>query len=167
MARKTINTVKLGIFVITGIVVLVMLLYVIGKNQNLFGNTFQLKARFENVNGLMPGNNVRYAGINAGTVKSVEVLNDSTVEVTLLIRSKMKDFIFANATVSIATDGLMGSKLVNIESAKSPAPLVKEGDILQSSLSPDTDEILRVLNTTTGDIAVIARELKFTVKSSL
>ena len=164
MTKKKINTVKLGVFVMAGLTFLILLLYVIGKNQNLFGNTFALKARFDNVRGVMPGNNIRFAGINAGTVKSVEVLNDTTIEVTLFIKTKMKKYIHNNATVSISTDGLMGNKLLNIESARSPAPLVEEGDILYSTQGPDTDEMLRVLSTTNNDIAAIAKELKQTTQ---
>jgi phospholipid/cholesterol/gamma-HCH transport system substrate-binding protein len=163
MTQKTSHSIKLGIFVLAGLGFLIFLLYVIGKNQNLFGNTFMLKARFENVHGLMKGNNIRYAGIDAGTVKEIVVLNDSTIEVTLLVQSKMRQFIYKNALVSIGTDGLMGNKLLNIESARHPAPLVEEGDILYSSQSMDTDAMLKVLNATNNDIAVIAKELKQTI----
>ncbi|HEY0749859.1 MAG TPA: MCE family protein, partial [Chitinophagaceae bacterium] len=75
MAKRTIPHIKLGIFVLAGIAFLILLLYIIGKNQNLFGKTFMLKARFEKTNGLMRGNNIRFAGIDAGTVKSVNIIN--------------------------------------------------------------------------------------------
>lgn len=163
MIRKKSNTVKLGIFVMAGMAFLVLLLYVIGKNQNLFGSTFVLKARFENVRGLMPGNNIRFAGIDAGTVKKVEVLNDTTIEVTLLVKTKMKKFIRRNATVSIGTDGLMGNKLLNIQAEKGTSAPVEEGDVLMSEPLPDTEEMLKVLRTTNMDVADIARELRQTV----
>ncbi|HEX6332580.1 MAG TPA: MlaD family protein [Flavisolibacter sp.] len=164
MARRTINNLKLGIFVLAGLAVLIILLYVIGRNEYLFGNTFELKARFENVNGLMPGNNIRFAGIDAGTIRSVQVLDDTTIEVTLRVRNDMKKYIRKNAEVSIGTDGLMGNKLLNIRSARVPAPLVEEGDILVTAPGVDTDEILKVLNATTGDIAVVVSELRKSVK---
>lgn len=160
MAKRSINTLKLGTFVIAGLGFLVMLLYVIGKNQNVFGNTFMLKARFENVHGLMPGNSIRFGGIDAGSVKKIEVLNDTTIEVTLLVKSKMKNYIHKNATVNIITDGLIGNKLINIQPVKAIAPVVEEGDILYSTKALDTEEMLAVLNTTNNDIAVIAKELK-------
>jgi phospholipid/cholesterol/gamma-HCH transport system substrate-binding protein len=164
MARKTLNHLKLGVFVIAGIGVLILLLYVIGKNQNLFGKTFVLKARFENVHGLMRGNNIRFGGIDAGTVGSVDVLNDTTFEVTLLVKTKFKKHIHNNATVNITTDGLMGNRLINIIPSKKTAPLVKEGDILFSAKSLDTDEMLEVLGNTNSDIAFIAKQLKQTVQ---
>ena len=86
----------------------------IGKNRNLFGATYVLKARFENVQGLVAGNNVRFSGIQAGTVKKVKILNDTVIEVTMIIETKMKTIIRKNAIASIGTDGLVGNKVVNI-----------------------------------------------------
>lgn len=163
MAKKTINQVKLGLFVMAGMAFLIFLLYIIGKNQNMFGKTFVLKARFENVHGLMRGNNIRFDGIDAGTVGDVDVVNDTTIEVKLLVKSKLKRFIHTNAKVMIGTDGLMGNKLVNIVPGKTMAPLVKDGDILFSTKGTNTEAMLNVLNVTNNDVATIARELKQTV----
>jgi phospholipid/cholesterol/gamma-HCH transport system substrate-binding protein len=164
MAKKTFNYIKLGVFVIAGLAFLVLLLYVIGRNQNMFGNTFMLKARFDNVHGLMKGSNIRYAGINAGTVSDVQVLNDTTIEVTLLVKTKMKNYIRRNANLSITTDGLMGNKLINIEPGKTAASLAEEGFIFYGVPGPDTDDMLRVLSSTNNDVAVISKELKETVQ---
>lgn len=114
MAKKTINTIKLGVFVTAGFLFLILLLYMIGKNRNLFGPSFILKAQFENVQGLVPGNNVRYSGIEVGTVKRINILNDTVMEVVLVVSDKMKTIIRNNAVVSIGSDGLMGNKVINI-----------------------------------------------------
>lgn len=164
MAKKTLNLVKLGLFATAGIGFLILVLYVIGKNQNLFGKTFILKARFENVHGLMRGNNIRFGGIDAGTVGNVQVLNDTTIEVTLLVKTGMRNYIHNNANVTITTDGLMGNKLINIVPVKSPAPLVTEGDILFGSKATDPDHMLEVLNKTNEDVAITAGQLKETIQ---
>jgi phospholipid/cholesterol/gamma-HCH transport system substrate-binding protein len=41
------------------------------KQKNLFGSTFELTAKFNSVN-LDVGNNVRFSGINIGTVEEIE-----------------------------------------------------------------------------------------------
>lgn len=164
MAKKKINTVKLGVFVLSGLLFLVLLLYMIGKNQHLFGPAFVLKARFENVQGLVPGNNVRFAGIEVGTVKRLHILNDTLIEVVMTVDKKMKQYIRNNAVVSIGTDGLMGNKVINITPIPAPASLVQEGDVLISRKSMDTDDMLRTLNKTNQDIAIIAANLKTTVQ---
>jgi phospholipid/cholesterol/gamma-HCH transport system substrate-binding protein len=164
MAKRTINNVKLGIFVLGGLSFLVLLLYMIGKNRNLFGNTYVLKARFENVQGLVTGNNVRFSGIEAGTVKKIKILNDTVIEVTMAIDNKMLTIIRKNAIVSVGTEGLVGNKVVNIISARQPAPLAEDGDILISKKAVSTDEILQTLYKTNNDVAIIAANLKTTVQ---
>lgn len=164
MAKKIINSVKLGAFVLGGLLFLVLLLYMIGKNQDLFGDTYELKARFENIQGLVPGNNVRFAGIHAGTVKRVKILNDTIIEITMIIDTKMKNIIRKNVIVAIGTDGLVGNKVVNITPGHQPAPFAEEGDILTSKKAVDTDEMLQILYRTNNDIAVISADLKVAVQ---
>lgn len=164
MSKQRVNNIKLGIFVLGGLIFLVFLLYMIGKNRNLFGNTYILKARFENVQGLVAGNNVRFSGVQAGTVKKVNILNDTVIEVTMMIETTMKSIIRKNAIVSIGTDGLVGNKVINIIPAKVSFPLAEEGDILPVKKMVNTDEMLQILSTTNNDVAVIAEGLKLTVK---
>jgi phospholipid/cholesterol/gamma-HCH transport system substrate-binding protein len=163
MAKRVVNYIKLGVFVMAGLVFLILLLYMIGKNRHLFGANYSLKARFENVQGLKSGHNVRYDGIEVGTVKKVEFLNDTLVEVTMLIDDKMKSIIRSNAIVSVGTEGFVGNKVVNIIPGKGAAPIAKEGDLLNSKKPVDTDEMLRTLYKTNSDIAVIADNLKTTI----
>ncbi|HRO86028.1 MAG TPA: MlaD family protein [Niabella sp.] len=164
MAKKIINNVKLGIFVLGGLLFLILLLYMIGKNRSLFGNTYVLKARFENVQGLVPGNNVRFAGIQAGTVKRIIIIADTLIEVTMIIDSRMKDVIRKNAIVSIGTDGLVGNKVVNIVPSKEHSSLALEDDILPAKKAVNTDEMLQILYNTNNDVAVIANGLKETIQ---
>jgi phospholipid/cholesterol/gamma-HCH transport system substrate-binding protein len=116
------------------------------------------------VQGLVAGNNVRYAGIEAGTVKKVTLLNDTLIEVTMLIENKMQSIIHNNAIASIGTEGFVGDKVVNIMPVKQPAPLAKEGDILKTRKPIDSDAVLQTLFKTNNDVAAIAAELKTTVQ---
>ncbi|MBI5372007.1 MAG: MCE family protein [Sphingobacteriales bacterium] len=163
MARQTVSNIKLGAFVIAGLLFLILLLYMIGKNENMFGNTFRLRAHFGNVQGLTAGNNVRYAGIQVGTVKKVNILNDTLIEVVMLIETKMKQYIRKNAVVAIGTDGLMGNRVLNISPSAIPAPLVEANDILPVKKTAEVDEMLQTLARTNEDVAVIAAQLKNTV----
>ena len=104
MAKKAVNNVKLGIFVLAGLLVMIISLYMIGRDTNLFGKNYTLRARFENVQGLQSGNNIRYSGIQVGTVKKVKFLNDTVIEVTMLIDLKMKQYIHKNDLVTMSTE---------------------------------------------------------------
>jgi phospholipid/cholesterol/gamma-HCH transport system substrate-binding protein len=164
MAKKIINNIKLGLFVLAGLLFLVFLLYMIGRNQNLFGKTYRLKARFGNIQGLVTGNNVRFAGIHAGTVKKISIISDTVIEVTMIIDTKMKNIIRKNAIASINTDGLVGNRVVNIVPAHTPAPFAEEGDVLAARRVVATDDMVQTLYKTNMDVADIAADLKTTVQ---
>jgi phospholipid/cholesterol/gamma-HCH transport system substrate-binding protein len=159
MKTKTVDNAKLGAFVLAGIIFLIITLYMIGKNRNLLGSTFTIRAEVNNVNGLVPGNNVRFKGIDVGTVKSIDIANDTLIYVTMTIEENMKPYIKQNALASIGTDGLMGNKLMNINSQPGSVPSVEEGSIIQSRKPIETDEMLRTLNTTNNNMERITNNL--------
>ena len=163
MANQEGNNIKLGVFVLTGLFVLILSFYMIGKNQNLFGSSFQLKARFYNLDGLIEGNNVLFSGIQAGTVKNINIVNDTTIEVTLLIDNKIKSYIHKNAIAAIGTEGLMGNKIVNILPGKGTGPVVGEGDLLAVQKIVNTDEMLQTLSKTNNNVGIISEAIKGTV----
>jgi len=160
MAAQNSRNIRLGIFVIVGTTLLITALYIIGSKQNLFGSTFKISARFNDVNGLMKGNNVRFAGINVGTVESVDIITDTSVNVIMIIENDAQKFIKKNALASVGTDGLMGNKLVNINSVNAPSPDVEENDILQSLKPVEMDQMIRTLDVTNENIKVISTNLR-------
>lgn len=160
MANQSGNNSKLGVFVIAGLCLLIMAFYFVGKYHNLFGSNFRLRARFRNLSGLIEGNNVLFSGIQAGTVKTIKMLNDTTIEVTLLINDNLRQYVHKNATASIGTEGLMGNKVVNITPDNHPSPLVAENDLLVPLHAVSTDEMLQTLSATNANIKTISDALK-------
>jgi phospholipid/cholesterol/gamma-HCH transport system substrate-binding protein len=160
MKARTIDNVKLGSFVLVGVIFLIFCLYMIGKNRNLFSSTFQISADFHNVNGLMVGNNVRFAGIDVGTVKSLEIISDSVVRVYMILDKNVRKHIKKNSIASVGTDGLMGNKLINVNSVPESSPIIEEGDVIASLKPVETDEMLRTLNTTNQNLASFSADLK-------
>lgn len=159
-ATEAFKNVRLGLFVIVATALLIAGLYLVGSKENLFGNTFAISAEFYDVNGLMPGHNVRLSGIDVGTVKSIEIISDSSVRVTMIIEEGVRQYIRKNAVVSIGTDGLMGNKLININAGVGYADPVEEGDILEARREVDTDEMIRTLNKTNDNLQVITQNLR-------
>lgn len=160
MGKQLSKNIRVGLFVVLGAIFLISGLYYIGAKQNIFGKTFVLNADFANVNGLMAGNNVRFGGINIGTVESVDLINDTTIRVVMLIKEKNRPFIKQNSVATIGTDGLMGNKLINIISVNKPASIVEDNDVLPSRRQSETEELLTVLNQTNDDVAIVARNLR-------
>src|SRR6187431_3063061 len=97
MKKDTPDNIRLGLFVTIGTAVLIMALYYIGSKRDLFSKTIQISSQFYNVNGLIAGNNVRYAGIDIGTVDKVVIENDSNVTVYMIIGKNNSKYIRKNS----------------------------------------------------------------------
>lgn len=163
MKTDSANNIKLGLFVSLGFILLVIAFFFVGNSNSFFNNDTELKARFSNVNGLKKGNNVLFCGINAGTVKSIVLINGSIIEVTLLIKKDIVRHIPINSTITIGTDGLMGNKILAITPAATQKIMVQDGDYLLVSKTADIDQMLTTLSRSNENIAVISEALKNTV----
>ena len=160
MMRKTSKEkFKLGLFVVTGLLLFVFAIYLIGANQNMFGKKVTISANFNNVNGLLLGNNVRYSGINVGNVKAISMVNDSTINVTMNIEEKMLKHIKKDAIATIGTDGLVGNMIVNIIPGKGNVSIVASGDEIQSYTKIGTDDMLNTLSVTNENAALLTAKL--------
>lgn len=156
---------RLGLFVVISTFLLIITLYFVGNKQNIFGKTFKISAVFNNVNGLMLGNNVRYSGINVGTVKKIEMINDTTICVDMIIEDKILPHLKKNAIAAISSDGLVGSMVINIVPNKETEAQLQPGDTIKSFSKISTDNILSSLNTTGDNAALLTADLLETVKT--
>ncbi|MCG8318825.1 MAG: MlaD family protein [Cytophagales bacterium] len=159
MKNTTLKNIKLGAFVTVGIALFIVAIYLIGNEKNMFGDTFELNALFGNVNGLQSGNNVRFSGINVGTVEEVIITNDSTIEVRMIIESDVRKYIKKDAIASIGSDGLMGNMLVNISPGNGNRPPVENNDYILSYSRIKTDDILNTLSMTNENAALLVSDL--------
>jgi phospholipid/cholesterol/gamma-HCH transport system substrate-binding protein len=159
MKEDIFQKLKLGVFVIAGTILFIISMYFIGDKQNLFGSTIKLRAIFKNINGLQQGNNVRFLGIDVGTVKNIEILNDTSIMVIMIIEEEIIGFIKKDAVSIIGTDGLMGNKLINITPKYITSEVVKENDTLNTLSELDTEEMLRKLEHTNSNVAMITYNL--------
>lgn len=160
MKPQTVNRAKLGAFVLIAITSLVLGLYFIGSKKNIFSSKIHISANFNNVGGLMQGNNVRFNGINVGTVSKIFAISDTAIKVEFSIEERSRAFITQSAVASIGTDGLLGNKLINISPGKGGAPPVKDGDVLKALNPIQMESALRTLTLTNENLKEITDNLK-------
>ncbi len=146
--------IRTGAFVLLSLLLLLILIFLIGKQKNMFGGTFSVSAYFKNISGLKEGNFVRYAGINVGTVDNISMVNDTTVMVSLLLQNNIQPFIKDNATAGIGSDGLMGDKLITISPGNGTAT-VKDGGTIRTVNPVDVDKIVNNLSKISDNAEVL------------
>ena len=160
MKEQSNKVIKLGAFVIAAIACLILGLYYIGSKRNIFHTTINVSAIFNNVNGLIPGNNVQFNGINVGTVSKVYAISDTTIKVEFTIDKDATKYITQNAITSISTDGLLGNKLVTISPDKKGGLPLQEGSVMNTLNAIKTDNAMRTLLVTNDNLKVISENLK-------
>jgi len=151
--------VRLGLFIAGGLALFFVAIFIIGKQKNLFNPVFSLTTTFNNVSGLQVGNNVRFSGINIGTVDNIIIINDSTVKVDMLVKKDVKRFIKSDCEVAIGSEGLIGDRLLIISQGSSDAPLAKAGQHLASAEPVETDAIMASIEVTAGYAEIISQQL--------
>lgn len=150
---------RLGMFIVGGIVIFVIAIFFIGKQQNLFNPVFKVTTNFYNVSGLQVGNNVRFSGINVGIVDNISIINDSTVQVDMLIRKTVQEFIKADSQAGIGSEGIIGDRVLIITQGTNNSPIAEDGQHLLSKEPVETDAIMVSLQATAVNAEVITLQL--------
>jgi phospholipid/cholesterol/gamma-HCH transport system substrate-binding protein len=159
MEKTASQKINLGLFVIIGLLIFILAVYFIGNKRNMFGKTNHLETVFNNVNGLQLGNSVRYSGISVGTVRGIEMVNDTTIRVDMIIEKSIFSYIKKDAIATIGSDGLVGNMIINIIPGKENQPSVASGDEIRSLNRIRTEDMLSTLNVTNQNAAALTVNL--------
>jgi outer membrane protein OmpA-like peptidoglycan-associated protein len=147
MSRAT----RLGIFIVATLAMLVAGIFIIGGKQYLFSSTYQLKAQFDNVEGLDTGADVRLGGVHSGTVRDIVLPHKpgDKVIVVMDLGKSTHEIIKRDSMVTIETEGLLGNQYLAISFGSGKSANVSDGDTLatlppleMSDLLAKTSDIL-------------------------
>ncbi len=151
--------IRLGLFIAGGLALFVIAIFIIGKQKNLFNPVFKLTTTFYNVSGLQVGNNIRFSGINVGTVDNISIINDSTVRVDMLIKREVQRFIKTDCEAGVGSAGLIGDRLLVITQGSNEAVMVKDGQQIGSKEPVETDAIMASMRVTAYNAEIVSDEL--------
>ena len=159
MGKESGKRFKLGVFVTLGIALLMAAIYFIGQKQNLFSAGFRISGVFNEVSGLQVGNNVRFAGVNIGSVEAVTITGNNAVRVDLLISEEFHPFIKKDSIASIGSESMMGNKVVVIAAGTDEAEQAVNRDIIRTGVTVTIDDILKQVKHTSENAVVITSNL--------
>lgn len=124
-----------GAFMVAGFAALVFLaIRVSGLSLDTAEQTYQLKARFENIGGLTVRAKVTMAGVVIGRVSDIYLDKKDFTGVVVMDVYKDVDNISTDATASILTAGVLGEKYIGVIMGAEEDSM-KSGDEFQSTNS--------------------------------
>lgn len=160
MENQDINrSLKVGAFVLGGVIIFLSALFYLGREGNLFNKTFTVSAIFKNVEGLKEGDNVWLSGVKIGTVQRVQIISEGKVIVSLSLKDKQNQFVKKNATAFVGSDGLVGNKIVIIRPGNLAA-IIEDNDTINSLSPTDTQELFNLAK----EVGVNARAISDDIK---
>ena len=102
---------KIGVLTIVAIAITAVLIFSLTGARGFFWQRYMLKTRFSNVAGLAPGSPVRVAGVEVGSVKSIDFAGEQ-IDVTFEVNKTVRDKITDRSTAVLGSVSLLGEGAV-------------------------------------------------------
>jgi phospholipid/cholesterol/gamma-HCH transport system substrate-binding protein len=169
---------KVGLFVISGLVLAMVAVFLIGDTRQLWSPKKEYRTAFQDVAGLKPGAPVRMGGLDIGSVTSVGYegdLGDRRISVKLSINESQAKRIRSDSTARVVNKGLLGDKMIELTTGSTQSqpldpkviiPSEDPGDVFSEArkvaeLTEQTIQQLQPLAHALGDPA-LASDIKGT-----
>ena len=131
--------------ILTGAAVLLVALgflgYAVAHSGRSTAEGYRLIARFDRIDGLNDGSDVRIAGVKVGSVAGLRVdLKTFLAEVTLTIRADVR--LPKDTSAEIASESLLGGKFLNLTPGGAEGTLPPGGTIAITQSSVSLEQLL-------------------------
>lgn len=155
MIRKRI---LVGIFVLGGIALFAVGLFIIGSQEQLFAHHYKIYADFSRINTLQSGAKVRVSGMDAGEVTGIHIPNTASApfRLELQVDRKFRHLIRGDSVATLETQGMVGAVYVNISRGTGNSPEMHAGGTVRSREPVDISDLIRqagtIMNTSQATI---------------
>lgn len=159
------SDIKVGLFVLLGLVLAALVIFLIGDERRVFDPAVEFYAKYDSVAGLKSGAPVEMGGVRIGQVKSVGYADDTKdpkVHVRFSIVSSEALRIRSDSVAKIVPKGMLGDQMVQIDRGT-------EGDVVEpgteiasaepSGLLDGLGDVAGKAKTTMGKIDQVAENL--------
>jgi len=158
-----------GAFVIGGLLLFAVGLFMIADRRLLLTDRFTLNTEFNRVTGLQVGTIVRVSGLDAGEVTQIQIPSTPSegFVVSMRVREDVHQLIRTDSTASILTDGIVGSAFIQIGDGTETAAIVPADGTIQGNdpvqLSDLIEEGRNTFRTVTAEILEVKDDLAATL----
>src|SRR6202163_445718 len=114
---------KIGTLTIVAVAIAAVTIIMFTGGRGFFWQRCHLKTRFVNVAGLKSGSPVRVAGVEVGTVTSVDNFVGEQVDVSMDVNKSMRERITTSSTASLGSVSLLGESAVDITPSTKGMPI--------------------------------------------
>jgi phospholipid/cholesterol/gamma-HCH transport system substrate-binding protein len=132
---------SVGAFVLVGIAAIVWFAMQAGAGVAIGGSSYEVTARFANVGGLRPGNQIFIAGVPVGRVEKIDL--DSQYAAIVHMSLKQEVHLPSDTIASIKTSGLIGDKFIALAPGADSKNLASGSMITDTESAVDLESLIR------------------------
>lgn len=161
-AYITWSELKVGVLVTVAVVLFMIALFTLGGRVGIFSPKYTLYTLMPTVSGLSEGAPVRLAGVDVGSVRSVQFIDagsrdsldqrllaaygdslaDRAVIVEFDVEREVQEKVTRSSRVKIGTVGLLGDKYLDLDVGDPREPTLEEGDIVLNERPIDYEGLI-------------------------
>jgi phospholipid/cholesterol/gamma-HCH transport system substrate-binding protein len=130
---------SVGAFVLLGIAAIVWFAIQAGAGVAI-GGSYEVNARFTNVGGLRPGNQVFIAGVPVGRVEKIDLNSQYAAIVQMNVREDVR--LPTDTIASVKTSGLIGDKFIALAPGADSRNLAPGGMITDTESAMDLESLI-------------------------
>jgi phospholipid/cholesterol/gamma-HCH transport system substrate-binding protein len=156
------RSVGVGVFVVGGLLLFALGLFMIGDRRFLFADRFEVNAEFAQVAGLQDGAAVRVNGMVAGEVTAIDIPPSPAgrFRVRMRLQQALNPLVRQDAVASIRTDGIVGGRFVQIDAGSEQAAAVADGGTIKAREPFDFADLLDRGTETIDNVNMTIAELR-------
>src|SRR2546426_2698947 len=158
-----------GAFVVVGILLFTLALFMIGERRMLFKDRFPVYAEFGKLGQLELGAIVRVAGMDAGEVTDIHIPPSPAARfrVKMEIREDLHGLVRTDSVASVQMEGLVGAIFVNVAAGSDNAQPVPKGGTIQSREPFSMADLMEQASTTVALITDTVESLRGDVEKAV
>ena len=151
---------KIGVLTIVAIVIAVVTVFLLTGGRGFFWQRYNLKTRFANVAGLKPGSPVRLAGVEVGTVESVDDFVGEQIDVTFEVNQSVRDRITTESTAFLGSVSLLGESAVDISPSVKGTPIPEWGYVRPGASKGQIADIAEQASQSVAEITKLVTDIR-------
>lgn len=146
MAESRATTIRVGLLILAGLVLLAFAIMTIGGGTRLFRGSETLSAHFTHINGLQVGAPIRLAGVNIGSVSEISFSDPhgpTFIIVKFWIDRSAASHVHIDSKALIRSLGILGDQFIEIKAGSPDSPTAAPGSVLPSRDPIDYQALLQ------------------------
>jgi phospholipid/cholesterol/gamma-HCH transport system substrate-binding protein len=146
---------KIGIFVATALVGIVIAAVLFGLQKDFFTKKYSLRFTSDRGTGFTKGMPVKLSGFRIGRVTAISLNKQAKVDIFVEIDSDYRTWIRSDSTAKLVKEGLVGDSIIDISVGSTDKPQLKDKDSITYVKTKALDEIAEKVKPVLSEVSDI------------